>query len=97
MNEGHLKKKLLALRSQNVKCIIKGQLRFNIKRIKDTYKTKVSKPFCCMLYVGISKNNLFQYYQSIFRASGIGSRTDEIHLNKNLKLYSVKITTQRLS
>ena len=50
-----------------------------------------------MLYVGISKNNLFQYYQSIFRASSIGSRTDEIHLNKNLKLYSVKITTQRLS
>ena len=38
-----------------------------------------------------------QYYQqSLFRASSIGSRTDEMHLNKNLKLYYVKITTQRL-
>ena len=46
MNEGHLKKKLLPLRPQNVKCIIKGQLRFNLKRIQDTYKTKVSEPFC---------------------------------------------------
>ena len=46
MNWGHLKKKLLALRPQNVKGIIKGQLRFNLKRIQDTYKTKVSEPFC---------------------------------------------------
>ena len=43
---GTLKKKLLPLRPQNVKCIIKGQLRFNLKRIQDTYKTKVSEPFC---------------------------------------------------
>ena len=32
-----LKKKLLALRPQKVKCIIKGQLRFNRKKIQDTY------------------------------------------------------------
>ena len=50
MNWGHLKKKLLALRPQNVKCIIKGQLRFNLKRIQDTYKTKVSEPFCHQIY-----------------------------------------------